>query len=384
MVGIGGQHTRFIRREVFNDSQDIDFIISGEGEETVRQINLWLNGKISKPNVKGISFIKNGGLFSTKESTLVDFKEITPINYDLYPQYKKFFPLIEDSRGCPFSCNFCSNKNVYNSTVRFKKPLLFLQEVKKIAEVYETNSIPIIFYNSIFGANPKIAKEILLGLKGMKLDIKFLASTRVDSGWGEYVKQAEGLCDQMHFGLESGSSEILLRMEKTTNAKKYLKMAETAFKEFHKRGIHVAVNILTGFCGENRKTLKETENFIEKNKENIDSIRSHPLILFPGSPFRQQMEEFGNLFSSKIRKNKYSDRIHAYPIDASSSLTFEDAINVGKELMRKFNSFEKFYDYYKWLIGPMQLAGGISFVPENKFAKLLEKIDPLKFDFKKD
>lgn len=383
-VGVGGQHTRFIIEEVFKESDNsIDIVATGEGEETVRQIYSWLKGDINLSDVGGIAVKRDNRTVITPSNKPVDYSEISPIEYSLYPDYKDFFPLIEDSRGCPYRCNFCSNENVFGARIRLKDPDIVVKEIHKIAELYGTKSLPLIFYNSIFGVNPKIAKEIITKIRKSGLDIRFLTSTRVDSGWKMYVDDLEGLCDQMHFGLESASPEILLRMDKTRDPERYISSAKDAVREFHKRGVHVALNILTGFCGENEKTLKETENFLEENKDYIDSIRSHPLMLFPGSPFLQRMKEFEENFGSRISRNKYSDRIHAYPVDATSNFTFEDAIDYGKELMQRFNSFEKFYGYYKWLVGPVQISNGIGFLKEQEFMKLLKDIDPSKFDFGK-
>lgn len=381
-VCVGGQHTRFIIEDVFKESNNsIDIVATGEGEETVRQIYSWLNGDINLSGVGGIAVKRNNRIVITPPNKPVDYGEISPIEYSLYPNYKDLFPLIEDSRGCPYRCNFCSNENVFGSRIRFKDPDIIVEEIHRIAGLYETESLPLIFYNSIFGVNPKIAKEIITKIKKSKLDVRFLTSTRVDSGWKVYVNNLEGLCDQMHFGLESASPEILLRMGKTRNPERYINSAKEAVREFHRRGVHVALNILTGFCGENEKTLKETEDFLEENREYIDSIRSHPLMLFPGSPFSHKIREFEEDFGSNISRNKYSDRIHAYPVDATNDFTFEDAIEYGKELMQRFNSFEKFYGYYKWLVGPVQEDNGIGFLKEEEFAKLLKGIEPSKYDF---
>ena len=384
MVGVGGQHTRFIIENVFNDSPDIDIIATGEGEETSFQLYQSLKSGRPIQEVEGIAFTDGDSITINGSPKEIDLDSNSPVNFELYPNIEELFPLIEDSRGCPYGCVFCSNENVYKRRVRYKAPEIILSELNAIADLYGSKNLPLIFYNSYFGTNREITKKVLEEIRKSELDIRFMTSMRVDSKWTEYIDLFKGACDQMHLGLESASPEILIRMAKTKDPKHYIESATEAMRALSDKGVHVALNILTGYCGENEKSLEDTEAFLEKNRKKISSLRSHPLMLFPGSPLVERMDDFKQRFGSDVSKNKYSDKIHAYPVNATSEFSFEDAIEFGKSLMQKFNSQGSYYDYYKWLVGPVRTEDGIDFLPERDFVRMLDHVKPSKSDFKRE
>ena len=384
VVAVGGQHTRFIARHILAQTRSIDAVALAEGESTVEQLALSVGGSKGLAGVGGISFMHGGRLVSTEHPAPVPWEDISPICFELYPNYRQFFPVIEDSRGCPCRCAFCSNERVFDSRIRYKPPALILRDLEEVLRAYGSHSLPLIFYNSIYGMNGRWARNVLAEIRRAGIQIRFMTSTRVDGPWRCYVDELAGLCDQMRFGLESGSPEILLRMKKTEDPKRYLDQARAALRAFAEQGVHVGLNILTGFCGEDSATLGETFRFVEENAEWIHSVRSHPLMLFPGSPFNQDMTRFAGEFGTSLALNRYSARIHAYPVNPSRSLSFDDSVEEGRRLMQKFNSFSRFYGYYKWLVGPVKRDQTIDFISQKEFASLLKGIDPRSFDFNSD
>ncbi|NHI92724.1 MAG: TIGR04013 family B12-binding domain/radical SAM domain-containing protein [Candidatus Lokiarchaeota archaeon] len=109
----GGPHPTARPEEVLN--LGINYVIMGEGENTLITLlkNLILNNSIDK--IYGLSFIKN--------KILIKNKPKLGINLNKYPicsnRYKLWNP-IEISRGCPFACSFCATSSIFGKNYRFR------------------------------------------------------------------------------------------------------------------------------------------------------------------------------------------------------------------------------------------------------------------------
>ncbi len=378
-VLVGGQHTGFFPNEILSKCGFVDAVALGESELTLLQLLQALKRKQPLDSVKGIAFRKNGKIIETSKNSLIELDSLPEIDYSLYPDYKKYFPLIEESRGCGFKCAFCTNANFYKTT-RFKSAKKILAEIEKTSTLYGSPDLPIVLQCSNYGYNPE-TKKLFSMLKKSKIKPRFMTSTRVDSNWKKILPYANYF-DQIRFGLESASLKILKLMNKTQKPSSYLKQAKEAFKAFSKTNTTVIVNILCGFCGETNKTIKETEDFLLKNSQHIDCVRAHPLMLFLGAPLSQNFEYYKKKFGSSKVATKFSDTIKAYPVNASKGFTFDDAIKRGHNLMKKINSFDSYYEYQKWTSPAQKRREGLSFYSKKRLLEyLLETTKKESLDF---
>ena len=70
------------------------------------------------------------------------------------------------------------------------------------------------------------------------------------------------------FGVEAGSPKIVERIGKRFT----LEEAERNLEACHRAGIRTYINIIIGFPGETEEDFQQTEDFVRRNRENIDWI----------------------------------------------------------------------------------------------------------------
>lgn len=115
MIAAGGPEAGFDAQSWLNNFPQLDFVISGEGEDTLKEI---AQGHDLK-DIKGLWYRNesNGILFTGERPLICDMDSI-PFPYDSFddPDHKIYY--YESSRGCPFSCAYCMSS--LDKRVRFR------------------------------------------------------------------------------------------------------------------------------------------------------------------------------------------------------------------------------------------------------------------------
>ena len=353
-----------------------DYLLIGYSEETSIEIaNAILKSEVieSKP---GIINCKTAPeelyLNPTPASQLDDLDQYAFLEYELYPNWNTHLPLVEESRGCPHSCEFCGNSVICKNNKRFyrKSSEIIKKELHRVWQLWgEYAKTSIILMCSNFGTIASDTIDFLNKVNTIADEVSLMAAMRVDSDWEQFVHLMSPCFEQIHFGLESGSPEILLRMNKTKNPEHYLEKASKAFRAFSKENIHVGCNFIFGYPGENGKTLSETFLFLLNNKPYIDSLWGGSLIEYPGCPLTKKFEEYSQLYGLRREVlSNYCDILHAYPLSPSNSLSFSQVSLTATILMKMFNTKKTFYEHYKWY--PGLISGNGRLLDESNFYSL--------------
>ena len=164
-------------------SQYVDIVVRGEGEETLLEVVRTLENDGNLREVRGITYTDEDRIINNPDNPFIDLNTLDLPAYDLlqiekYPHAMEMFEY-ESSRGCPFNCLFCYNSRFHRNRWRSKDSNKVFEELERISEVYHPKCIDIIDDN--FFADKQQVREICTRIAREKLDIKWGSACRVDA-----------------------------------------------------------------------------------------------------------------------------------------------------------------------------------------------------------
>src|SRR5688572_22788558 len=204
----------------------VDYVIRGEGEETIKELLSALEKNLDPSTVQGLAFQNEGRVKTTSPRAVIRDLDTLPLpawdlvdieSYrEIWLQHHGYFSLnLATTRGCPFKCNWCA-KPIYGNRYTSRSPQHVVNEIEMLIKSYS----PDYFWmcDDIFGLKPGWVQEFrtLLSERGIK--IKYKIQSRVDLLLQEDTLDAltESGVDTIWVGAESGSQKILDAMDKGT------------------------------------------------------------------------------------------------------------------------------------------------------------------------
>ncbi len=301
VVVTGGPHVTFVDIETINQHPYIDFVVRGEGEETLYEIVKNIN-QAGKPimEIPGTTYRVNGQAKRVPDRQLLPSDQIPSPDFDILPQDYNLLLTDMYSRGCPFRCKFCAEHKVWKNRVRFRNPEIVVEELIKIRHNFNQDLIHLA--DSEIDASPENLKKLLDAIENKKLDCRFTVNLRPDA----YKRIDSVLLKRMiklgfvgfFIGVESASDYMLERMGRNSIFSDFLKTLDL----LNNNNVKVIIPyLMLGFPGETEATLKETqEKFIELLEEGrISFLFPKIFIPYPGSDPYENPEAY----SIKISKN---------------------------------------------------------------------------------
>jgi anaerobic magnesium-protoporphyrin IX monomethyl ester cyclase len=285
---LGGPEVRNYAENFLN--YGADFIIIGEGEETMLELVRTLNAVTLSgveahqlASIKGIAYLENGALVTTAERPL-----IKDINTLPFPNRRKidFTPYlngwkthhgysmmsVNTMRGCPYTCKWCS-RAVYGGTYRRRSPQLVAQELKFIKETYKPDMIW--FVDDVFTIHHKWLAEFAEEVKKLDAVIPYEVISRADRLNDEVLRilKASG-CFRVWVGAESGSQKIIDAMDRRVDVMQTREMIRLA----KQHGIEAGTFIMLGYPGETKEDIKETiEHLVQSNPSQYTITIAYPI-----------------------------------------------------------------------------------------------------------
>jgi len=304
----GGTHETNAQGSTIRNNPEIDYSVVGEGEETIIELANGISRGESVKGLEGIIFRENNEVVDNGKRALIPDLDMLPKpardlfyideRFDEYYSAKLFggkkSTSIMTSRGCPYSCSFCSSK-VNWGRVRQRSVENVVEESE---ELYSQGFRGFMFEDDISLANKDWFLRFAEQIKG--LGIEYSLQTRVDAVDEEIAKAlSESGCRFMYFGIESGVQEILDKC----NKKITLEQAERAFSIARKYGIRSMASIQFGLPGEDLDNLTTVRETIRTLNERLrpDEVAVSYTCLYPGSPLANQEGVTPEMYEHHIR-----------------------------------------------------------------------------------
>jgi len=272
-VIIGGPHIYFHADEAL---PHCDAVGIGEGESIwCQMLEDAVNCRL-KPVYHG-EVVKDLGGLPAPRYDLLDLRRYGPV--------KTF--AVQASRGCPFRCEFCSERFYLGQSYRTRPVAEVVEEIRR------SGAKNFLFVDSNFGGKRSQALELMEGLIPLKL--------RWSALWTSYLCNDDEFMDlakrsgllHVNLGIESIDPLILEAMNKRFNkVSKY----EEMLNSLRRRGLSYSMNFIFGWDGESLDVFDATLAFLEQQRVPV----AHFNLLVPGkgTPLYDRMKAEGRLLNA--------------------------------------------------------------------------------------
>jgi len=286
----GGHHATFMPRETLNNG--FDYVVKNEGEITITELIDTLESGGNPSKVKGIAYVKDNKYIETQNREFIENLDQLPIPARDLLDKKKYFlkafgrdssvTTAETSRGCPFSCDFCSASPMWGRRWRVKSRERILYELKEIRR----DNWKYVFFvddNFITPLNIEDRRRLFLDVIREGIDIQWICQIRADTvvKYPDLMRLAARAGMKVAFiGVESGDEEVLKKMHKGFIPK----VSEKAVSILRKIGVATLAGFIIGAPYESLKQTYKTIKFaLNLCKKGLDAAQFGIYTPLPGS-----------------------------------------------------------------------------------------------------
>jgi len=304
---------------------DFDVVVRGEGERTMVDITRTFENDHDFGSISGIVYKRNEANINKSDSivftserehikdlALISFPARDLIDNENYIRYSKTrygnaVTTIITTRGCPFSCEFCSSA-VFGISYRERSVTNVIDEVEQALSFgYDR----IHFADDVFTLKKERIKRFCEEIKKRNLKFRWECLGRVDSIDSDMAKDMKDAgCERIFFGIESGDDPVLLLMNKKITVDK----ARCAVRSAHAAGLLTGAFFILCYPGENDDTVLRTIKFATSLP--LDYLSFTAPYPIPGTALYERVKY--NIFKEwRAPEDFISDHILIYKSDFS-------------------------------------------------------------------
>lgn len=195
---------------------------------------------------------------------------------------------VQSSRGCPFKCEFCSERFYIGDRYRYRPAQDIVDEIKEI------KAKNIFFADSMFAGKKEHSMQLMEALVPLNI--------RWSTLWTAYLCRDEKFMDlakrsgllHVNMGMESINQETLASMNKNFNK---VRQYDEILDNLNKRGISYSLNFVFGWDGETPDVFQATLQFLNQHRVPV----AYFYILSPhrGTPLYERMRQEGRIIDER-------------------------------------------------------------------------------------
>lgn len=292
----GGPHVSALKEKTLADSPEVDFIVTGEGEESLAEIIE--NAYEGSPEIRGIAFRETREAIRwTGPRTGLDLDTLPFPAYETLDGFPGGYrlPLFNyprsphtsciSSRGCPYGCSYC-DRSVFGSGFRFNSAEYLYAHLKYLKERFDIRHVN--FYDDLFTFHRRRVEKFTRMMIDRPLNMTFNCAVRaehIDSGLLRQMRAAG--CWMISLGIETGDPALLSRHRRHADL---ARIAE-AVHRIKAAGIRAKGLLMMGLPGETEESIRMSMDFVFSLP--LDDFNLTKFTPFPGAPLYNRIREQG-------------------------------------------------------------------------------------------
>ena len=229
-------------------------------------------------------------------------------------------------RGCPMACKFCEDARTLTRWTSLGNA------EAELADIITLGYDGVYLFDDLFAINLGKCQPYLNLLK--RSGLKFRCNVHAKFMTDEFAAAlADAGCVEVAFGAESGSQQILDRIDKKTSVQQNY----DCVRHCKNHGIVVKAFLMIGLPGETMRTISDTERFILES--GIDDAQIAIYYPYKGTQLRAEMDAgtttdlmfTGEGLGAYGQKNLGTDSVVR-----TAELTAGDLMRIREDLIRKY------------------------------------------------
>jgi radical SAM superfamily enzyme YgiQ (UPF0313 family) len=302
-----GPHASAAPRESMERAPSVDAMIVGEPEDATLALAA-LDSFDQAGGIPSLTWRRDGAIVPHQaRGSYAEFASTPYPAWDLLPLARYRVPIenapyliVETSRGCPYSCDFCIAPIVQGHKFRERSAASLVDEIERGHREYGVRHFYL--WGDTVTLNAKSFGAFCDELIARRLDIRWFGNARadnlVDPAFVARLRQSG--CWMLSLGIESESDDVRKDMLKRLERRKI----QAAIGNMRDAGIQSFAFFILGYPGETRATIERTiEYALELNP---DFANFYPAVPYPGTELYEKCRRDGSLVAEDWSRMEYS------------------------------------------------------------------------------
>lgn len=335
VIVAGGSHFTLMADTILEEEEDLDYIVTGEGEVAFSQLIKKLQSGGNGKSVQGIACRDNGKIVRNGKPPAISNLDVLPLPayhlidmesqaYYWHGMGRRAFGL-STSRGCGDHCAYCSETRFWGGIWRGKSGKKVVEEIAHLYRRYGKDLF--VFNENTFNWSRRRMEEFLdeLGKSGLRIHFWFQSRIKDILRDEDLVPEMKrlGLYEVM-LGIESIHPNVLDRYDKLQSRE----MAQRAIDILRKSDIMVMANVMFGDWEDSEETLGEVFEFVKKQSDFLVLTMTTPL---PGTRYFEEAKRLG-----RIRERDFGRYDFMHPVLDTKFLSAGEVERLHQAYLRKY------------------------------------------------
>ncbi len=306
-TAVWGPHPSVLPERTLNET-GADYVIKGEGYETLAGLYDMVRGLKDRSSVKGLCYMKGGRFMENEAPRLVDVDDLPMIDWGRMDpsRYRAHnwhcfgdidnrtpYAIVWTSMGCPYQCNFCCINNLFGRrTYRMRSIESVVAEIDLLVNKYGIRNIKIL--DELFIIKHPRIDEFCDRLEERGYDLNMWCFARVDTVTPEILGRLKKVgMNWVAYGFESVNHKVL-----ESSKKRYsFDLMKEVIKWSAGAGMYVCADAIFGLWDDDLDSMKATREFLFSY--NFEWINIYPAFAFPGTELYDQYTADGTIGEPK-------------------------------------------------------------------------------------